>query len=120
MKTRKFTRKPFEVEAVQVTAENIQDVAKWCTGEVVENAPNEDIHIKVRVLRAMTPRQTQAFVGDWVLYAGTGYKVYTNKAFKNSFDPLDGVAKDRANQEAKQKKVEEDEIPDIPKELLNR
>lgn len=83
MQTTKFTRKPFEVDAVQVTAENIDEVAKWCQGEVT----TEDGQpcIKVRVLRALNERQTKAFVGDWVLYAGTGYKVYIDKAFKKSF-----------------------------------
>lgn len=89
MKTAKFTRKPFEVDAVQVTAENINDVAKWCQGEVV----NEDGQqfVKVRVLRVLNDRQTKAFIGDWVLYAGTGYKVYTAKAFQKSFVARDGV-----------------------------
>lgn len=123
MKTSKFTRKPFEVEAVQVTADNFEEVANWCQGEVVTNSAL-DKHIKVRVLRVLNERQTQAFVGDWVLYAGTGYKVYTNKAFRNSFDPLDGVAKDRAVQASKRRDegIGEDgeEIPDIPKELLNQ
>lgn len=83
LQTTKFTRKPFEVDAVQVTAENIEEVAKWCQGEVI----TEDGQpcVKVRVLRALNDRQTKAFVGDWVLYAGTGYKVYIDKAFKKSF-----------------------------------
>lgn len=83
MQSAKFTRKPFEVDAVQVTAENIDEVAKWCQGEVI----TEDGQpcIKVRVLRALNERQTKAFIGDWVLYAGTGYKVYVDKAFKKSF-----------------------------------
>lgn len=83
MQTTKFTRKPFEVDAVQVTTENIEDVAKWCQGEVTTEDGQQCI--KVRVLRALNERQTKAFVGDWVLYAGTGYKVYIDRAFKKSF-----------------------------------
>lgn len=83
MQTTKFTRKPFEVDAVQVTADNIEEVAKWCQGEVITE--DDQPCIKVRVLRALNDRQTKAFVGDWVLYAGTGYKVYIDKAFKKSF-----------------------------------
>lgn len=119
METRRFTRKPFDVDAVQVTAENMDEVARWCQGNVVDNG-RDDKHIKVRVIRVLSERQTQAFVTDWVLYAGTGYKVYTNRAFKNSFEPLDGVAKDRAVQESKGTSVpmaEDEEIPDIPAEL---
>lgn len=84
MKTAKFIRKPFEVDAVQVTTENINDVAKWCQGEVRTDSDGKEF-IKVRVMRVIDERQTQAYVGDWVLYAGTGYKVYTPKAFQKSF-----------------------------------
>jgi hypothetical protein len=100
MKTEKFIRKPFTVDAVQVTAENMQDVAEWCQGEVLTTEATEkrdpEDYIQVRVLRPLSPRQTKAFVGDWVLYSGTGYKVYTNKAFDRGFEmvfkPTPGVA----------------------------
>jgi hypothetical protein len=32
--TTKYVRKPFEVEAVQVTEENLEEVAQWCHGEL--------------------------------------------------------------------------------------
>lgn len=101
----KFARKPFDVEAVQVTADNMEEVAKWCQGSIETEASDSEgsglRYVKVRVLRVLSEKQTKAFVGDWVLYAGTGYKVYTNKAFKNNFEPLDGVAKDQAVQESR-------------------
>lgn len=86
----KYARKPFYVEAVQVTAENIQEVAKWCSGQVyhVAEANGDHTFIKVKVKRPLSARQTKAFVGDWVLKAGTGYKVYTSDAFDKSFDTL--------------------------------
>lgn len=95
IETAKYQRKPFEVEGVQVTAENMAEVAEWCQGEIQETSGNTGVevtepskYIHVRVHRAIHPRQTKAFVGDWVLYAGTGYKVYTKKAFENSFVPV--------------------------------
>lgn len=97
MKTQKFVRKPFYVEGVQVTAENMAEVAKWCQGDIRGFKPGGEgeltDYIKVRVLRPLNERQTMAFVGDWVLYAGTGYKVYTVKAFLHSFEkaPQDEV-----------------------------
>jgi hypothetical protein len=87
MKIVKYTRTPFEVDAVQVTAENMAEVAEWCKGELVDNGA-EDKHIKVEVERVLNDRQTMAFVTDWVLFAGKGYKVYTEKAFKKSFKPV--------------------------------
>lgn len=84
MQTNRYNRKSFSVDAVQVTEENMEEVAKWCQGQIREE--NSRKYIQVRVVRPLTERQTKAFAGDWILYAGTGYKVYTNKAFVGSFD----------------------------------
>lgn len=91
----KYGRKPFSVAAIQVTEANMGEVAKWCGGRVHtvtdEGASNAGgtHYIKVKVKRPLSARQTKAFVGDWVLEAGTGYKVYTDPAFQKSFDLLD-------------------------------
>lgn len=91
----KYGRKPFSVGAVQVSADNIHEVAKWCGGRV-QTVKDEGAasalatpYIKVKVKRPLSARQTKAFVGDWVLQAGTGFKVYTDPAFQKSFDLLD-------------------------------
>lgn len=100
----KYARKPFIVDAVQVTADNLAEVAHWVQGDVrterdENNQPAQYVH--VRVHRALNERQTKAFVGDWVLYAGTGYKVYTEKAFKSTFEPATGEVVDAAAQAEK-------------------
>lgn len=87
--TNKFARKPFYVDAVRVDDRNIEEVAVWCGGDVRTEADEDGLsrrYVKVRVHRPIGDRQTQAFVGDWVLYAGTGFKVYTHKAFLGSFE----------------------------------
>lgn len=93
VKTTKFVRKPFYVEAVQVTNENMDAVALWCGGDVRTSTPahpadgtNPVRYIKVNVLRPMNERQTRAHVGDWVLSSGNNFKVYADKAFTGSFD----------------------------------
>ncbi len=78
-------RKSFPVQYVQVTLENMADVASWTNGEVQKNNKGEKF-VKVRVVRPLNPKQTEAYVGDFVLYAGTGYKVYNPKAFENNFE----------------------------------
>lgn len=87
LKTEKFARKPFYVDAVQITEGNMQDVAKWCQGSVLSTDAGEN-YIKVRVHRPLNERQTKAFVNDWILFAGSGYKVYTPKAFNQSFERI--------------------------------
>lgn len=86
LKIEEFERLPFTIQAVQVTPENIRQVAKWCRGQV-KTAGRRGIqkYIQVEVKRALNERQTKAYVGDWVLKAGTGFKVYTPKAFEESF-----------------------------------
>ena len=92
METAKFVRKPFEVEAVQVTAENIEEVAAWCFGTVEHSGDNtlkDDRYISVRVQHPISARQTKAFIGDWVLYSGKGFKCYNPNAFKKNFVPAE-------------------------------
>lgn len=105
LQTERFVRLPFYVDAVQVTSANMDAVAKWCQGDVRSSAKGDpdlqtamdpktekttvpEKYIKVRVVRPANDRQSMAFVGDWILYAGTGYKVYTDRAFQKSFEPL--------------------------------
>lgn len=93
--TAKYVRKPFEVQAVQVTEENFEDVASWCGGTIVTTrAPKEadelteteeKRYIKVNVSRPLNERQTQAFVGDWLLEAEKGLKVYADGPFTRNF-----------------------------------
>lgn len=99
MKTHKFARKPFYVDAVRVSETNMEEVAAWCGGKIVEalEGANDASHIKVEVHRPLTERQTQAFVGDWVLFAGSGFKVYTPKAFDKSFEKVKTLTKEQAD-----------------------
>lgn len=83
----KYVRKPLYVEVVQVTEENFEDAARWCMGQIREDADPKHIH--VRVLNPKGARQTQARVGDWILHTEVGYKVYTDKAFKENFDVVE-------------------------------
>ena len=93
IQTQKYARKTFLIDAVQVTEHNMAEVAEWCQGEVLTQAATknrpEAHYIKIRVHHPLNERQTKAFVGDWVLYAGTGYKIYTPKAFAGCFDLVD-------------------------------
>lgn len=97
LKTHKFARKPFYVDAVRVSETNIDEVAEWCGGTVVPEH-EEGKHVSVEVHRPMNERQTMAFIGDWVLFAGSGYKVYTPKAFDKSFEKVKTLTKAQADE----------------------
>ena len=95
VETVKYVRKPFEVDAVQVTADNMQEVAAWCKGEIIVEGGSQGVplrqYIKVDVDRVLNDRQTMAFVNDWILFANNTFKVYTNKAFGRTFDKIKPV-----------------------------
>lgn len=93
MDTKRYTRKSFDVEAVQVTEENMEEVRAWCDGVVKtftsDDKPDMDgkPYVRVRVHHPLSIRQTRAFVNDWVLYyEGKGFKVYTDRAFQENFE----------------------------------
>lgn len=89
MKTQKYIRKPMYVEAVQVTAENLLQVMKWCGGTAFDQFEGPAF-IKVLGYRSkLLP--TKAFVGDWVLSGPHGFRVYSDTAFKKTFEQVPEV-----------------------------
>ena len=87
VKTDRYVRNPLYVDAVQVTEQNFRELSEWCQGDIRTDGTQE--YIRVRVHTPKSARQTQAFVGDWILYTDKGYKVYSNMAFTENFT-LDG------------------------------
>lgn len=97
IETKGYSRKPFHVDAVQITAENMEEVAAWCLGEirtgkkVIRDDDNKIVDrtevsfIKVDVHRPLNDRQTKGHLGDWVLLSSAGFKVYTERAFEKAF-----------------------------------
>jgi hypothetical protein len=96
MTPKKYAKRPFYVDAVQVNDQNMAEVAAWCEGAVIKakapvfNRKSEDIEllpcIKVPVIRPMNERLGRAYVGDWVAKMGAGFKVYTDRSFSQAFD----------------------------------
>lgn len=96
--TTTFQRKPFDVEAVLVTEENFEDIAAWTDGKIITvtdaqtSMPlgvKDQRYIQVDVNRPLTPRQAQAHVGDYVVYASRGFKIYANRTFHKNFEEKD-------------------------------
>lgn len=89
----KYIRRPFTVQAVQVTLENMHEVAEWCGGVVVKADRPENSYVKAKIAHPLNKRQTQAFAGDYVLKMGRGFKIYLEKAFGKTFIPADESAR---------------------------
>jgi hypothetical protein len=94
LKVEKFIRKSFPVDVIQITDANLVEVAAWCGGEVQQTKPTTPgkkpvKFIRVEVLRPLNDRQTKGFVGDRILQVGTSYKIYTEKAFLESFEAVE-------------------------------
>lgn len=87
-------RKPFVVGAVQITPMNMAEVAAACGGEVRHDGKKEGHfsrdYIKVKVKVAITERQTEGYVGDWIVRQGRTFKVYPDKQFRSTFDLHNG------------------------------
>lgn len=89
-----YARKPFKVEAIRATEENLQEIATWCGGtvETLTRGTTERKYVKVPVIRAWSENQTRLFVGNWVLKSDRGWRVFTDTAFHRVFEPVDGSA----------------------------
>lgn len=81
-----YVRRQFPVMAIQVTAANMEEVAKWCGGHVCLGRQR---HISADIVGAKSTRQSQAIVSDWVVLSeedGTPkLKFYSNGAFVRTF-----------------------------------
>lgn len=83
----RFMRIPFFVSGYQVTEENMNAIAKWCEGHVIQNSDNP--FVRVPVNRATNKRQTEAYIGTWVIVSvqrgERSFKVYTEEWLRKQF-----------------------------------
>lgn len=98
MKTEMYQRRTFTVEAIQVTEENLYDVAKWCEGDVRTNNGTKKKYIQLEVINPLEPKHSRASIGEWILKSNQGYKIYADAAFKKGWEKVGNVG--QALQEA--------------------
>jgi hypothetical protein len=94
MEIRQFTRKPFFVSAVQVTLQNIDEVAAWCKGTIE--------YVSMRMLGTETPlpviriqgvgdnrgKEFTAFLGYYVVDHKGNFRVYKPAQLESTFDEV--------------------------------
>ena len=80
MEFTQFVRIPFVVDAVEITADNIADVAKL-VGEIRTKGDSTFIALD----RRLVPNVNRAYVGWFMTKLGDNYRCYSPKAFKDQF-----------------------------------
>lgn len=91
IKATRFIRKPFVVVGYQVTEENMEFIRAWCKGHIIEaQKDDEKTFIRVPVDRPTHQKQTQAFVGTWVILSMNqrneeSFKVYAQDWLDKNF-----------------------------------
>lgn len=81
MEFNSYVRKPFRVEAVQITAENIDEAAKFI-GTVCEE---ENGSKYILVDRRMVPNVYKVTVGFWMTRMGKNVRCFPEFIFKSQF-----------------------------------
>jgi hypothetical protein len=81
-----FVRKPFIVEAMEITRDNITEVAKYI-GDVEES---EDGSKFIRVDHKLVPNVTRVYPGFYMTRMGDYIRCYSRRVFFEQFTPLTG------------------------------
>jgi len=90
MDLNRYVRRPKEVTAVQVTQDNIIDVAQWCGGTIHKDSIETKKYIELPgIERRRVERLGRAYVGDWVTLRKNSYLSYSPQSFRTLFMPKD-------------------------------
>lgn len=81
MQFTKFVRKPFEVEAVEITTENIEEISKM-VGDLVKK---DDETLFIQVDKDKIPNMFRVYPGDWLTKMDGNIRCYSRKAFFDQF-----------------------------------
>ncbi len=76
-----YVRKPFVVQAIEITAENLEDVAKYI-GDVKDR---EDGSKYILVDRRLVPNVFKVYPGFFMTKMGENIRCYSRKIFKEQF-----------------------------------
>lgn len=86
MEFTEFVRRPFKVEAIRITEENIDEIAALIGEVKVHNKSGEKF---ILLDKRIVPSMARAFVGWWVTKFNDNLRVYSNKIFLEQFTVCD-------------------------------
>lgn len=98
MELQKFVRRPFDVNAVQVTPQNAAEIAEWCGGKVGQSdyklAGFDGVKLDTVLVPGNGPnegRDVQARIGSWVVELDGKFRVLRKKQFHEMFAKQENV-----------------------------
>ena len=80
MEFTQFVRRPFAVEAVEITMLNIEEIAK-----LIGELRVKDGVIYIGLNHRTIPNVDRAYVGWWMTRMGNNYRCYSPKTFQHQF-----------------------------------
>ena len=94
--TQEFVTSSWKINAVQITIENISDVARWCHGIVMDlgglhlDRPDGALCIDfISTGSKFFHQRARACIGDWVFcFRDNRFDYRNDKAFKEEFQPV--------------------------------
>lgn len=84
MEFTRFVRKPFVVEAIEITEENIEEIAR----EVGTIREKEDGTLYIQVDQRRVPNVLAVFPGFWMTKMGRNVRCYSRRVFLNQFTEI--------------------------------
>lgn len=78
-----YSRKTFDVKAVQVTTENVEELANLSGGKIGEDKQGKYLQLGV----SSKEWQGRARIGGWLVKLQNSYKAYSDDAFHRTFMP---------------------------------
>lgn len=90
----KWNRNSFGIEAARITDENLDEIANWCEGRVVQEAGGRKRYILLSVDEGSRVREAKAYVGEWVVITDDDrIALYTNdEKFRKDFKQNDTLS----------------------------
>jgi hypothetical protein len=79
-----FVRRPFAIQAVQITDENMEELCGLIGHEIKEKGTSRFIVVNRRIV----PQGNKAYVGWWVTQMGDNLRCYPNRIFTQQFVPM--------------------------------
>lgn len=87
-----YVRKSFRVKAIQITEQNMADVAEWCGGLVrqpdeVEWKDKQPKGAFIQLAEGAEGRKYIGTVGCWVIQKGENFRIFHDLLFRQTFEP---------------------------------